>query len=149
MIEEKIEQFQSVASKILPMMLRNARVGKADVYEEYALLTYQLSREISFDEVKAMFENHHDAEICYITKPCEESCYVASLCAFSLPRRRCKYKVNALTNSRGGIDSVMITVYQSLEYMVQDLRYDLESHQDRCSIDYCLGVSKLLSIFSV
>lgn len=149
MIEEKIEQFQSLAGRILPMILRHAKEEDIEVYEEYALITYNLSHSFEISDLMTILENHPEMQLCYVTKPCEATYYGTTCCGFSMPRRRCKFKVNGMTNSYGKVDKLTVTVYISLEYMLNDIRYDLESHMERCSLSYNMGITNLLRIFSV
>lgn len=129
MIQKNTEEFLSLVPLQLPQLLNVARMEQPQLYDDYALLTFNLAEAYSLEEVMNMWEDDIELVILYHHVPSPTVRFGHSACAYSNPNFGQMYKVNAQTNDDGLVDCVKVTVFDSVEQMCGDLCLDLTLHE--------------------
>lgn len=70
-----------------------------------------------------------------------------STCAYSNPAFGQMFKMNAKTDTEGNVNSILVTIYDSLEQMYGDLCLDLELHSKSGFLKYKKDKSDVLMNF--
>ena len=131
MIQEAIEQFKTFAPAILPELFDNASVAETDIEEETATISYTLSRQYELEDVMDRFEDQMELTIFYHFVPSAQTDFGHQCCAYSDTQFGHMYKIHASTNASGMVDSLTVTLYDSLDAMCTDLMEDLDRHENR------------------
>ena len=131
MIQEAIEQFMTFAPAILPELFDNASVAETDIEEETATISYTLSRQYELEDVMDRFEDQMELTIFYHFIPSAQTDFGHQCCAYSDTQFGHMYKIHASTNASGMVDSLTVTLYDSLDAMCTDLMEDLDRHENR------------------
>lgn len=129
LLQESIENFQRIAPLILPDLLGEAKMGEADLLDEYAIVPYTLTKQFKLDDVMDMLEDQMELTILYHYIPSVHTCFGHQCCAYSDCQFGHMFKVHATTNVSGMIEALVVTVYTSMEVMCMDLLNDLELHE--------------------
>ena len=143
MLQEAIYKFKISAPLLLPELIENYRLDEEKNYEDYAYLRYSVSPPRALDDVLDMFEDKAELRILYHLIPSRQTAFGHSACAYSIPTGDRMFKINVKTDSDGLVNSLEVTIYDSLEEMQTDIRTDLYQQEKRgefkCKLDYaCL-----------
>lgn len=148
MIQEKTEKIQLFIKHKMPDPFSNAQRGETDYYDDYSLTPYKLKDPLPMDQLLSQFEIAMDVAILYVTEPSPATVYGRACCVFTYPIMNNLIKMNAITNPSGLVDTIMMTVYASLEMMGGDLETELYAQERVYKMQRSMTPSKLLSYFA-
>lgn len=131
MIQEVIENFKMLAPALLPELFDKASIAETDIDEETATISYTLSHKYELEDVMDRFEDQMELTILYHFIPSLQTDFGHQCCAYSDAQFGHMYKIHASTNASGMVDSLTVTVYDSLDAMCTDLMEDLDRHENR------------------
>ena len=94
-----------------------------------------------------MFEDDMELITLYHHIPMRTEKFGHSTCAYSNPAFGQMFKMNAKTNTEGNVNSILVTIYDSLEQMYGDLCLDLELHSKSGFLKYKKDKSDVLMNF--
>ena len=77
------------------------------------------------------FEDQMELTIFYHFIPSAQTDFGHQCCAYSDTQFGHMYKIHASTNASGMVDSLTVTLYDSLDAMCTDLMEDLDRHENR------------------
>ncbi len=148
MLQEAIYKFQVMAPLLLPEVIDNALAEEVTIYEDYALLPYSLPKPITLDELLDMFEDKMELIILYHIIPSEATDFGQACCAYSNPSSERMFKINARTNAQGMISDVIVSIYDSLEFMSSDVLQDLNLNENHGQVVFKRDVGEIVNDFS-
>ena len=131
MIQEVIENFKMFAPALLPELFDKASIAETDIDEETATISYTLSHKYELEDVMDRFEDQMELTILYHFIPSTQTDFGHQCCAYSDTQFGHMFKIHASTNASGMVDSLTVTVYDSLDAMCTDLMEDLDRHENR------------------
>lgn len=126
MLHKFLNDFLALAPLQLPELINQERMEQP-VYEDgYVLLDFKLEKPCPLEEVMNLFEDQMELVILYHKVTSVHTEFGQFCCAFSNPNFGRMYKMNTSTDANGNVHSVMVTIYESLEFMYGDLCHDME-----------------------
>lgn len=131
MLQEAIYDFKKNGPLILPDLIDNACAEEMAVYDDYAIIPYSVLMPCSISDVLDMFAHRPELVMLYHYVPSDATNFGHQCCAYSNPATGQMFKLNVMTNASGLVDTLNVTVYESLELMSSDILQDLTLHQAR------------------
>lgn len=131
LLQKEVEDFLRISPLILPELLGDAKIGKTDYDDEMAVIPVTLKAKFDLEEVMDFLEDQMELTILYHFVPSTHTTYGHQCCAYSDVRFGHMYKIHAVTNESGLVESLTVTVFSSLEVMATNLMGDIESHEKR------------------
>ena len=126
MLHKFLNDFLALAPLQLPELINQERMEQP-VYEDgYVLLDFKLEKSYSLEEVMNLLEDQMELIILYHKVTSVHTEFGQFCCAFSNPNFGRMYKMNASTDANGNVHSIIVTIYESLEFMYGDLCHELE-----------------------
>lgn len=147
MLHRFMEDFMVLASLQLPQLINHLWVDNSQIYDEYALLSFCLPVSYTLEDVMDMLEDQMELIILYHMIPSNSTSFGHRCCAYSNPAFGHMYKMNVMTGGNGLVNSVSVTIYDSLELMGGDLCNDLELHAKTGYFKYKREKPEVLSSF--
>ena len=147
MLQQEVEKFKEIAPLILPELLGNAEMGENDLVGDTGLIPYTLSGEYELEEVMDMLEDQMELTILYHFMPSKQTDFGHQCCAYSDAQFGHMYKIHASTNASGMVESLTVTLYDSLDAMCTDLMEDLDRHENHGKFIHKLPKEDLLVEF--
>ena len=106
MLEEAIYKFKVSGPTIMPSLFDNFFLKETEAYNGYAILTYEV---------------HH-------TRPNPKAIktkFGQRACTYFMPEEQRNIKMNFSTDEKGLVNTILVTVYGSIDIMYPDLLNDL------------------------
>lgn len=128
MLRHFLDDFMAFVPLQLPQLLDITTMEEPQFYGDYVLLTFPLRDPYDLEEVMDMFEDDMELITLYHHIPLLSEKFGHSTCAYSNPAFGQMFKMNARTDADGKVNSIIATVYDSLEQMYGDLCLDLNLH---------------------
>ena len=147
LLQKEVGNFLQLAPLILPELLGEAKVGETDYDDELAVIPYTTKGKFELEEVMDFLEDQMELTILYHFVPSTHTTYGHQCCAYSDVRFGHMFKIHAVTNDAGLVESLTATVFSSLEVMATNLISDLESHEKRGKFIYKRTKHELLVEF--
>ena len=122
MQKEQIDRFITLASLEMPALVSQNLFQGAEVYEDYALLTFRLPKVYPIEELIDELEDQMELVLLYHHVPSGDTPFGQRCCAYSNPRFGHMHKLNAQANDHIECDTLYVTLYDSLEVMGSELR---------------------------
>lgn len=147
MLRHFFDDFMTFVPLQLPQLLDVTTMESPQFYGDYALLTFPLRDPYDLEEVMDMFEDDMELITLYHHIPAMAGNFGHSTCAYSNPAFGQMFKMNAKTDADGKVNTVLVTIYDSLEQMYGDLCLDLELHSKGGTFKYRKNKDDLLINF--
>ena len=128
MLQNFYNDFISSVPLQLPKLMDTHTMEQPVYYQDYALIVFPVATPLPLEEVMDMLEDEMEMIILYHHIPSFATPFGHSCCVYSNPAFGRMFKINAKTNESGLVDRVIVTIYESLEYMSADVCLDLELH---------------------
>lgn len=147
MLRHFFDDFMTFVPLQLPQLLDVTTMESPQFYGDYALLTFPLRDPYDLEEVMDMFEDDMELITLYHHIPAMAGYFGHSTCAYSNPAFGQMFKMNAKTDADGKVNTILVTIYDSLEQMYGDLCLDLELHSKGGTFKYRKNKDDLLINF--
>ena len=147
MLRQFLYDFMSFVPLQMPQLLNVATMEEPQFYGDYVLLTFPLRDPYDLEEVMDIFEDDMELITLYQHVPVGLEKSGHSTCAYSNPAFGQMFKMNAKTDTEGNVNSILVTIYDSLEQMYGDLCLDLELHSKSGFLKYKKDKSDVLMNF--
>ena len=147
MLRHFLDDFMAFVPLQLPQLLNITTMEEPQFYGDYVLLTFPLRDPYDLEEVMDMFEDDMELITLYHHIPLLSEKFGHSTCAYSNPAFGQMFKMNAKTGTDGKVDSIIATVYDSLEQMYGDLCLDLKLHTQSGMFKYKKNKDDILMDF--
>lgn len=147
MLQHFLDEFLSFVPFQLPQLIDLAHIRERILYDDYALLAFDIPGEYDLEEIMDMLEDDMELIMLYHHILSCQIKYHHSTCAYSNPNFGQMFKMNALTDDNGKVSSISVTIYDSLEYMCSDLCLDLKLHENSGIFKYKRSKDTLLLDF--
>lgn len=147
MQKEQIDRFITLASLEMPALVSQPLFQGAEVYEDYALLTFRLPRTYPLEELIDELEDQMGLVLLYHHVPSPDTPFGQRCCAYSNPRYGHMHKLNVLADDRVECDTLYVTLYDSLEVMASELREELGRAMNGGKLLYAVKEEELLKDF--
>lgn len=121
--------------------------GRTAVLRRLCAAYVSVAHPYELDEVMDMFEDDMELITLYHHIPMRTEKFGHSTCAYSNPAFGQMFKMNAKTDTEGNVNSILVTIYDSLEQMYGDLCLDLELHSKSGFLKYKKDKSDVLMNF--
>ena len=128
MLEEAIYKFKVSGSTIMPSLIDNFYLKETEAYNCYAILTYEVHQPLSIDEVLNIMDSDAYMRILYYTHPNPKAIktkFGQRACTYFMPEEQRNIKMNFSTDEKGLVNTILVTVYGSIDIMYPDLLNDL------------------------
>ena len=142
-------KFKVLAPLILPELIDNNQLEEVSLYEDYAIMPYNVQYPRPLEEVMNMFEDNMELFVLYHMVPSKQTDFGHTCCAYSNPSTERMFKINATTNGEGNVDTVQVTIYDSLEIMSTDLLQDLRLNEKRGEIRFRRNQAEIMNDFNL
>lgn len=136
MLRHFLDDFMAFVPLQLPQLLDITTMEEPQFYGDYVLLTFPLRDPYDLEEVMDMFEDDMELITLYHHIPLQSEKFGHNTCAYSNPAFGQMFKMNAKTDTDGKVNSIIATVYDSLEQMYGDLCLDLNLHAKSGTFKY-------------
>ena len=147
MLQLFYDDFLSFVPLQLPQLLDVTTMEQPQFYDDYVLLSFPLADPYDLEEVMDIFEDDMELITLYHHIPSSATTFGSSTCAYSNPAFGQMFKMNAKTDAEGNVNSILVTIYDSLEQMYGDLCLDLELHSKSGFLKYKKDKSDVLMNF--
>ena len=148
MIQEAIKRYLMLAPLMIPDIIGDNKPDEIIKRDGYAILTYSLDNQYSFENIVNLLENEMELTVLYNAKSCEVNSLNKHSCLFSQPDGGNMFKVNIVTNQNGFVDTITTTIYTSIEQMASELQDDRRLHLEKYCCWRLMDYGKLLACFS-
>ena len=142
-----VEDFEQTLPSRFPGLLDKASVTNTSVAEDTVTLTYALKAKYGIDDVMDIFEDQMEFSVLYDFEVSRDVLFGRQCCAYADTKFDSIVKVNATTNQHGLVDQLTITLYESVEVMVNDLIADLRRHSSYGCLRFAKSIKDLLIEF--
>ncbi|WP_367191413.1 hypothetical protein, partial [Bacteroides hominis] len=115
MLRHFFNDFMTFVPLQLPQLLDVTTMEEAQFYGDYALLTFPLRDPYDLEEVMDLFEDDMELITLYHHIPTHADKFGHSTCAYSNPAFGQMFKMNCKTDADGKVNSILVTIYDSLE----------------------------------
>lgn len=147
MLRHFFDDFMTFVPLQLPQLLDITTMEEPQFYGDYALLTFPLRDPYDLEEVMDMFEDDMELITLYHHIPMPSNPFGHSTCAYSNPAFGQMFKMNAKTDAEGKVNSILVTIYDSLEQMYGELCLDLDLHTKSGTFKYKKNKDDILMNF--
>ena len=147
MLRHFFNDFMTFVPLQLPQLLDVTTMEEAQFYGDYALLTFPLRDPYDLEEVMDLFEDDMELITLYHHIPTHADKFGHSTCAYSNPAFGQMFKMNCKTDADGKVNSILVTIYDSLEQMYGELCLDLDLHSKSGTFKYKKNKDDLLMDF--
>lgn len=147
MIVNEVNKFMALVPLMLPQLIDSKQCVEPDITEDSAVLYFNLEERFPIGAVMDMIDDDLDLILLYHgTKKSEPR--ILHCCFFASPKLgKSMFKINLITASDGFVDSVAVTVYDSVDIFADELESDLTSHALSFDFIDAMSASELLSVF--
>ena len=128
MLEEAIYKFKVSGPTIMPSLFDNFFLKETEAYNSYAILTYEVHQPLPIDEVLNIMDSDAYMRILYYTHPNPKAIktkFGQRACTYFMPEEQRNIKMNFSTDEKGLVNTILVTVYGSIDIMYPDLLNDL------------------------
>ena len=128
MLEEAIYKFKVSGPTIMPSLFDNFFLKETEECNGYAILTYDVNRPLPIDEVLNIMDGDAYMRILYYTHPnpaAIKTKFGQRACTYFMPEEQRNIKMNFSTDEKGLVNTILVTVYGSIDIMYPDLLNDL------------------------
>lgn len=147
MQKEQIDRFITLASLEMPALVSQPLFQGAELYEDYALLTFRLSRTYPLEELIDELEDQMGLVLLYHHVPSADTLFGQRCCAYANPRYGHMHKLNVQANDRVECDTLYVTLYDSLDIMASELRDELDRVMNSGKLLYAIKEADLVKDF--
>ena len=147
MLRHFFNDFMTFVPLQLPQLLDVTTMEEAQFYGDYALLTFPLRDPYDLEEVMDLFEDDMELITLYHHIPTHADKSGHSTCAYSNPAFGPMFKMDCKTDADGKVNSILVTIYDSLEQMYGELCLDLDLHSKSGTFKYKKNKDDLLMDF--
>ena len=128
MLEEAIYKFKVSGPTLMPSLFDNYFLKETEECNGYAILTYEVSHPLPIDDVLNIMDGDAYMRILYYTHPNPKAVktkFGQRACTYFMPEEQRNIKMNFSTNEEGLVNTILVTVYGSIDIMYPDLLTDL------------------------
>ncbi len=111
----------TILKAYLPEIINEKNMGETETCDDYTLVSFHVEQEYSIEEFMNILEDKAEMSILYHHTMSDEIQEFQRVCAYP-PRQEYMYKINAKTNEKGYVEWVTLTMFHSLEVMINYLR---------------------------
>lgn len=143
MLHKEIRKFMALAPLTWPTLIEKGQM-ETDIAEDSAVLFFDLNEAFPVGYVMDVLEDNWDLKLLYHAT-LEK---IHHVCYFSNPRDgHLMYKINFHTNKNEYVETIIVTLFDSMELWEEDLETDIKAHQEEFEIIAGVERKDLLSIF--
>ena len=147
MIVKEVNKFMALMPLILPKLIDSKQCVEPDIAEDSAVLYFNLEERFPIGMVMDMIDDDLDLQLLYHGSKKSEP-RILHCCFFASPKLgKSMFKINLLTGTDGFVDSVAVTVYDTVDVFAEELDSDLLSHTLSFDFTEAMTSQELLSVF--
>ena len=120
--------FKVSGPTIMPSLFDNFYLKETEGCNGYAILTYEVSHPLPIDDVLNIMDGDAYMRILYYTHPNPKAIktkFGQRACTYFMPEEQRNIKMNFSTDENGLVNTILVTVYGSIDIMYPDLLNDL------------------------
>ena len=147
MLKHFYNDFMTYVPLQLPQLLNVEKMDCPLFYSDYVLLTFPLMTPIEMEEAMDLLEDDMELIMLYHHIPSRSTKFGHTACFYSNPSFGQMFKVNVMTDGNEMVNTVKVTIYDSLEKMCADINLDLRLHSVTGHFRYRRSDSEVLMDF--
>ncbi|MDO4497407.1 MAG: hypothetical protein Q4B58_06230 [Bacteroidales bacterium] len=147
MFDKQIEDFIELSADLIPGVFEKTSLGKCEVHDYYAVIEFKLDEKLASEDILDMLEDNMEMTILYAHHASRSTDAGVTVCAFSDHSFNDNFAIHATTGVDGLVQTVMATLFFSVDVMMEHLRDDLVQHSQTGSFDYAMDEAELMAIF--
>ncbi len=144
---KNIERLASQLALQAPSLFKRSNYVDAEIYPDSAVLEFSLPKPLSLEKVMDELEDQPNLILLYHVVPSAATCLGQRCCSYSDPSRGEMFKVNAVSDDNGEVDTIYVTLYDSLMTMGMDVRGELVDMTSRYPAEYARTEADVLRDF--
>ena len=128
MLEEAIYKFRISGPTIMPSLFDNFYLKDTQECNGYAILTYEVHKALPIEDVLNIMDGDAYMRILYYTHPNPKNVttkFGQRACTYFMPEEQRNIKMNFMTDEKGLVRTILVTIYGSIDIMYPDLMIDL------------------------
>lgn len=149
MIRNEITKFLSLASLIMPDIIRDDKIVESDITDDYAILYFTFGEKLSIGHVMDSCDSNMELLMLYHAF-IEQTPQLQHCCFFPMPKDgESMFKINIVTDSRGFTNGITVTVFDTNapDIWEQSLKDDIVAHFKNFKFTEVIKDNELLSLF--
>ena len=147
MIVKEVNKFMALMPLMLPKLIDSKQCVEPDIAEDSAVLYFNLEERFPIGMVMDMIDDDLDLQLLYHGSKKSDP-RILHCCFFASPKLgKSMFKINLLTGTDGFVDSVAVTVYDTVDVFAEELDSDLLSHTLSFDFTEAMTSQELLSVF--
>lgn len=143
----QIDRFIQNFNLKMPRLLLHGYFDGAEIYEETAVLEYHLADPIPMNEFVDELDDQMELILLYHVIPSHDTMLGHKCCAYANQIFGEMFKINGQSNDSGCVDTVYVTLYDSLLTFGVEVRNELVEMTSRFSVQYARSESDVLRDF--
>ena len=147
MITKEVNKFLALAPLILPKLIDKKKCVNPDITEDSAILDFNLEESLPIGCVMDMLNDDMEMLLLY-NGTGKANPKVHHCCFFASPKLgQSMYKINMVTSANDFVDSITVTIYDSIDIWADELESDLTSHEQAFDFIQAMSSAELMSVF--
>jgi len=148
MITPKEARFESIAKLTMPELFDTENVVETEILEEWEKFEYHLSTPLPILKILDVLEQQNDILQLYYFIPTNAILSGRCCCAVSNPNMEYMIKIATTTDDKGLCDTIHLTIYSSLDFMLGDITNERKRMIERFNFGFEESYCNFLSLMS-
>lgn len=143
MLQKEVRKFMALAPLTWPSLIDKEQM-ETDISEDSAVLFFKLKEAFPIGYVMDLMDDNWDMKILYhaTNNSTHHACY------FTNPHDgHLMFKINFQSNKNVYVESIIVTIFDSMELWEEDLETDIKAHEEDFEILAGIERKDLLSMF--
>ena len=150
MINALVEKFCTHVQKLMMTHLTGDVTPKIDIYDDVAVLTYELPEPMDIEQAMDYMEDDMGIRLLYRAVKITDKGEIQHVCEVEHPAGRLMYKVNAIADLKNMVSEITVTIFMSLDQMSNDLITDQNNHAEQgFEISESMDDGEFVAMFSL
>lgn len=128
MLNSLVNRFCTHIQKLTMSHLTGDVAPDIDIYDDVAVLTYELPSPLDIEQVMDYMEDDMGIRFLYRAVKVTGQGQIQHVCEVEHPAGRLMYKVNAIADLHDLVSEITVTIFTSLEQMCNDIVADQNIH---------------------
>lgn len=147
MIVTEVNKFMALLPVMLPGFIDSKQCVEPDIAEDSAVLYFNLEERFPIGTLMDAVDEEFDLQLLYYGAK-KSNPRILHCCFFASPKLgKSMFKINMITGSDGFVDSVAVTIYDSVDVFAEELDSDLLAHTLSFDFTEAMTTRELLSVF--
>lgn len=147
MDKAQIERFIQNFNLKMPRLLERGNFTEVEIFDETAVLEYNLSNPMPIEDFLNELDDQMELILLYHVIPSSATLLGQKCCAYTNPVFDQMFKINGQSNDSGEVETVYVTLYDSLLTFGVEVRNELNEMTSRFSVAFARAETDVLRDF--